>query len=96
MQVPTEQDSTELDASVNVALEEETEERTGRFVHTTEEDCDPTWMSWPAVQEAAIAGGTMLVFDIFASVGNLFITLRGIIQVMTCFNSAMTVMEALW
>lgn len=81
MKLLAQQDSAETGASFNVALEEDTKERTDRFVHTTEDDCDPMWTSWPAVQEAAIASGTVLVFDIFSSVGNLFITLHCIIKV---------------
>ncbi|CAN0174499.1 unnamed protein product, partial [Ectocarpus sp. 6 AP-2014] len=75
-----EQDSAESGASVDVTFEEQTEERTDRFVHTTEDGCDPMWTSWPAVQEVAIASGTVLVFHIFASVGNLFMILHSVIK----------------
>ncbi|CAN0352336.1 unnamed protein product [Ectocarpus sp. 6 AP-2014] len=80
VKLPAEQGSTEFGTSVKVTLEEETEERTDRFVHTAGDDCDPMWTSWPAVQEAAIANGTVLVFDIYASVGNLFLTFHSIIK----------------
>lgn len=87
MRLVADQDSTEFSASVNVTLEEETEERTDRFVHSKEGTCDPRWTSWPAVQEVAIASGTVLVFDTFASVGNLFTTLHSVIKVMLCFTN---------
>ncbi|CAM9203762.1 unnamed protein product [Ectocarpus sp. 13 AM-2016] len=77
--LPARQDPTEFGSSVDIA-EEETVQRTDRFVPTTEDDCDTVWTSWPEVQEAAIARGTVLVFDIFPSVGNLFITLRSVIK----------------
>lgn len=43
--------------------------------------CDDFWMSWPAVQNRAIAHGTVVVFDVFASVGNLFLTLNVLMKV---------------
>ncbi|CAM9873547.1 unnamed protein product [Ectocarpus sp. 12 AP-2014] len=51
------------------------------FVRTTDDDCDAVWASWPAVQETAITEGSVLVFDIFPSVGNLFVALHSIVKV---------------
>ncbi|CAB1118918.1 unnamed protein product [Ectocarpus sp. CCAP 1310/34] len=47
---------------------------------TTDDDCDSTWSSWPSVQEAAVARGTVVVFNVFPSVGNMFVILHNIIK----------------
>ena len=48
------------------------------------EICDDFWLSWPAIHRRAITHGTVVVFDVFASVGNLFLTLNILIKV--CIN----------
>ncbi|CAM9329392.1 unnamed protein product, partial [Laminaria digitata] len=35
--------------------------------------CNDLWLSWPAMQERAISAGTVLVWDVMTSVGNLFL-----------------------
>ena len=54
--------------------------RTG-LVHAPDATCDDFWLSWPAMQERAIAQGTVVVFNVFASVGNLFLALDLLMQV---------------
>lgn len=52
------------------------------FVRTTDSHpCDERWTSWPAIQESAVVGGNVLLFEIFPSVGNLFLTLAEMVQV---------------
>ncbi|CAM9133912.1 unnamed protein product [Scytosiphon promiscuus] len=41
--------------------------------------CDPLWTSWPQMQERAIADGTVMVWDMKTSVGNLMRTLTSIL-----------------
>ncbi|CAN0074509.1 unnamed protein product, partial [Ectocarpus sp. 13 AM-2016] len=43
--------------------------------------CDEYWTSWPAVQERAIADGTVMVWHMGTSVGNLMRTLMYILPV---------------
>ncbi|CAM9261505.1 unnamed protein product [Ectocarpus sp. 13 AM-2016] len=74
------QDSVAIGLLVHDTIEEDGEGRADFFVRTTDDDCDAIWTSWPAVQETAIARGTVLVFDVFPSIGNLFITLHRIIK----------------
>ncbi|CAN0047547.1 unnamed protein product, partial [Pylaiella littoralis] len=52
------------------------------FVRTTgNEVCSEVWASWPAIQEFAVAKGTVIVFHAFPSVGNLFIVLLHLMKV---------------
>ena len=50
-------------------------------VYAINATCDGFWLAWPAVQERAIARGTVVVFDLNDSVGNLFRTLALLMQV---------------
>lgn len=56
-------------------------ERGNSLVYAPNATCDDFWRSWPAVNEKAIADGTVLVFDVFNSVGNLFVTFDAMIKV---------------
>ncbi|CAN0105416.1 unnamed protein product, partial [Scytosiphon promiscuus] len=49
-----------------------------RFLHT-EGACDARWTSWPQMQERAIANGTVIIWHIQASVGNMMRTLTYIL-----------------
>lgn len=40
-------------------------------------------MLWPAVHEKAISDGTFLIFDVFPSIGNLFLAVQDLLQVRT-------------
>ncbi|CAN0008770.1 unnamed protein product [Ectocarpus fasciculatus] len=52
------------------------------LVHApADSECDELWRTWPAMQDSAIANGTVVVFDLVARVGNAFMDLRHIIQV---------------
>ncbi len=44
-------------------------------------NCKELWTSWPEQHNAAIENGTILLFRVFSSVGNLFITLRHLMKV---------------
>lgn len=55
--------------------------RENAFVRSTEGACDPLWTSWPRVQERAIADGTVMVWNMHTSVGNLMRTLMFILPV---------------
>lgn len=52
-----------------------------RFVRTVDDQCDLSWASWPAMNEAALANGTLLMFDLFPSVGNVLMVLGYVVQV---------------
>lgn len=53
-----------------------------QLVHApADSECDELWRTWPAMQESAIANGTVVVFDLVSRVGNAFMDLRNIIQV---------------
>ncbi|CAN0223206.1 unnamed protein product, partial [Scytosiphon promiscuus] len=45
----------------------------------TEGSCDALWTSWPQVQERAIADGTVMVWSMKKSVGNVMRTLTFIL-----------------
>lgn len=51
------------------------------FVYAPNASCDEMWLSWPAMQEGAMARGTFIVFDAISSVGNLFIIINTVMQV---------------
>lgn len=51
------------------------------FVNAPEHTCKDVWASWPSIQEKGLADGNVIVFKIFASVGNLFIVLQRMISV---------------
>ena len=51
------------------------------LVYAPNATCDDFWLAWPAVQERAIARGTVVVFDLNDSVGNLFRSLALLMQV---------------
>lgn len=57
--------------------------RRDSFMYAPDATCDDVWLSWPAMQERAIARGTVLVFNLHDSVGNLFRTLNLVMQVRT-------------
>lgn len=56
-------------------------QRGNSLVYAPNAICDDLWLTWPAVQERAIADGTVLVFDVITSVGNLFLAFNTMIQV---------------
>eukprot|EP00904_Undaria_pinnatifida_P009916 jgi/Undpi1/6054/HiC_scaffold_20.g08539.m1 len=47
--------------------------RQDNLVYAPNAKCNSLWLSWPATQERAIAAGTVLVFNVSTSVGNLFL-----------------------
>ena len=51
------------------------------LVYAPHATCNDIWLSWPAMQERAIARGTFLVFDVITSVGNLFIIFDTLMKV---------------
>lgn len=51
------------------------------LVHAPHASCDDVWLSWPAMQERAIASGTFVVFDVITSVGNLFLIFDTLMKV---------------
>ena len=56
--------------------------KTYDFIHTLgTTSCHEVWTSWPAVHKSAMNTGTVLMFRVFPSIGNLFITLGKIIKV---------------
>ncbi|CAM9634372.1 unnamed protein product, partial [Hapterophycus canaliculatus] len=63
------------------AAYDDVQRRADLFVNTMDDRCDSMWTSWPAVQKAAIARGTFLVFNLFPSIGNLFNTLHDIVKI---------------
>lgn len=75
------QHSPEIDASNEGRREEDAGQTTDAFIRVTGEECNHIWTSWPAIQEASLARGTILVFDVFPSVGNLFIILHLVVKV---------------
>ena len=56
-------------------------EQVNSFVNAPNATCDNIWLSWPAMQERAITRGTFVVFDVIASVGNLFPTFGTLMKV---------------
>eukprot|EP00752_Nemacystus_decipiens_P012206 g10821.t1 len=57
-------------------------EENNPLVRTSQgQECDERWTSWPAVQASALATGNILLFQIFPSIGNLFLTLETMMQV---------------
>lgn len=56
-------------------------QRGNSLVYAPNATCDNVWLSWPAMQEGAIAAGTVLVYDVIPSVGNLFITFNSMMKV---------------
>lgn len=59
-------------------------ERGNSLVYAPNTTCDDFWLSWPPIQERAMADGTVLIFDVFNSVGNLFVTFDLMIKVDQC------------
>lgn len=53
------------------------------LVYAPNATCNDFWLAWPAMQDRAIARGTVVVFDLNDSVGNLFRTLALLMQVRT-------------
>lgn len=45
------------------------------------QQCDEAWTAWPRVQNCAISEGNVMVLELFASVGNLFLMLSNAIKV---------------
>lgn len=44
-------------------------------------ECRAYWKTWPAAQDKAVADGTVVVIDLFASVGNVFLAIYAVIKV---------------
>ncbi|CAM9252258.1 unnamed protein product [Scytosiphon promiscuus] len=57
--------------------------RTGEaFVpHASDHACGSVWSGWAESQDAAVEAGTVLVFDVYSSVGNLFVTLGRLLPI---------------
>lgn len=70
-------------------------ERGNSLVYVPNATCDDVWMSWPAVQERAIADGTVLVFDTSQAVGNLFLAFERMMKVCSCDSRERTTNRAL-
>lgn len=68
-----------------------TDDRSNSFVYAPNTTCDDVWLSWPAVQERAFTDGTVLVFDVFNSVGNLFLAFDIMIKVEYCRSAGIPV-----
>ncbi len=51
------------------------------FLRSSTGECDALWGSWPEVQERAIADGTVMIWNMTTSVGNLMRTLMYILPV---------------
>lgn len=51
------------------------------LVYAPNASCDDLWLSWPAMQERAIIDGTVLVWDVITSVGNLFLVFEAMMKV---------------
>lgn len=60
--------------------------RDGAFLHA-EGACDDLWTSWPQIHKRAIADGTVMVWDMKTSVGNLMRTLTLILPVRKVHHS---------
>lgn len=59
---------------------------TDLLVRTSQDQaCDERWTSWPTIHESAVASGNVLLFRVFASIGNLFIALEHMMQVIKLF-----------
>lgn len=56
-------------------------QRGDSLVYAPNATCGDLWLSWPAMQERAIESGTVLVFDVMTSVGNLFVAFKTMIKV---------------
>eukprot|EP00904_Undaria_pinnatifida_P001892 jgi/Undpi1/11703/HiC_scaffold_36.g13998.m1 len=69
------------DENGGVELVQDAHRTSDDLVYAPDTECDEFWLSWPGVQERAIADGTVLVFDVFSSVGNLFIALEHAMKV---------------
>lgn len=51
------------------------------FISNGVDTCKEIWSSWPEIQERSLANGNVFVLKLFASVGNLFLTLNHLISV---------------
>ncbi|CAM9366398.1 unnamed protein product [Choristocarpus tenellus] len=51
------------------------------FISNPSSGCDPTWGSWPSVQDHGLINSQVIVFTVFPRVGNLFIALHDIIEI---------------
>lgn len=60
--------------------------RQDNLVYAPNAKCNSLWLSWPAMQERAIAAGTVLVFNVSTSVGNLFLIFGIMIKVTTKYG----------
>lgn len=65
--------------SVDASMRSFNDETT--FVRSSTGECDALWGSWPEVQERAIADGTVMIWNMTTSVGNLMRTLMYILPV---------------
>lgn len=66
----------------------ELDQQRNGFVYAPNDICQEFWLLWPAVNEKAISDGTFLIFDVFPSIGNLFLALKDLLQVrITCTRS---------
>ena len=75
------------DENGGVELVQDAHRTSDDLVYAPDTECDEFWLSWPGVQERAIADGTVLVFDVFSSVGNLFIALEHAMKVRSLKNT---------
>lgn len=57
------------------------------LVYAPTEECSTFWSLWPAVHDNAMSDGTFLIFDIFPSVGNLFMTFGDMLKVRQIFQA---------
>ncbi|CAM9707616.1 unnamed protein product [Ectocarpus sp. 8 AP-2014] len=68
------------------------EPRADAFVRNADKNlCDEYWTSWPAVQERAIADGTVMVWHMGTSVGNLMRTLMYILPLARMLEVALII-----
>lgn len=51
------------------------------FVYAPERTCSAFWTPWPAQQEKSVSDGTVIVYDVAPTVGNLFRYLADIARV---------------
>lgn len=49
--------------------------------------CSPFWSTWPGVQARGLENANVIVFNIFNSVGNLFIALQSLMEVRVVIRS---------
>lgn len=55
--------------------------RNAQFLDASNSSCNEVWREWPSIQTQAIFHDTFFVFELFPSVGNLFLTFFDILPV---------------